>query len=178
MIETKPRINKMRWIWVHPKSLPCAFGRQFDWRWLLYPLQCYTALTPSQPARNSCPRLPHSVDSRFGLYPCRCCVRFSTQSDQPCRNLSHGFWAALVWIRVCIFTILAWKSEKRYGFCRKRYHRILETRCRSEMGTNFGAQVWGGGNGKWHILSEIGFGVSCCTLPPKNPRTSLRYGPR
>ena len=22
----------------------------------------------SQPARNSCPRLPHSVDSRFGLY--------------------------------------------------------------------------------------------------------------
>ena len=22
----------------------------------------------SQPARNSCPRLPHSVDSQFGLY--------------------------------------------------------------------------------------------------------------
>ena len=39
----------------------------------------------SQPARNSCPRLPHSVDSRFGL-SCRCRVKFSTQSDQPCRN--------------------------------------------------------------------------------------------
>ena len=48
----------------------------------------------SQPAQNSCPRLPHSVDSRFGL-SCRCRVKFSTQSDQPCRNLSHTAGEAL-----------------------------------------------------------------------------------
>ena len=41
----------------------------------------------SQPARNSCPRLPHSVDSRFGLYHVLVVLSFSTQSNQPCRNL-------------------------------------------------------------------------------------------
>ena len=39
----------------------------------------------SQLARNSCPRLRFSVWS----LSCRCRVKFSTQSDQPCRNLSH-----------------------------------------------------------------------------------------
>ena len=49
----------------------------------------------SQPARNSCLSwLPHSVDSRrVWFLSCRCRVKFSTQSDQPCRNLSHlYFW--------------------------------------------------------------------------------------
>ena len=35
----------------------------------------------SQQARNSCPRLPHSVDSRFGLLSYRCRIKFSTQSS-------------------------------------------------------------------------------------------------
>ena len=44
-------------------------------------------LTRHQTARNSCPRLSHSVDSRFGLYiKCRCRVKFSTQY-QPCIEL-------------------------------------------------------------------------------------------
>ena len=44
----------------------------------------------SQPARNSCPRLPHSVDFRFGQsLSCRCRVKFSTQFDPLCRNLSN-----------------------------------------------------------------------------------------
>ena len=43
----------------------------------------------SQLAQNSCPRLRFSVWS----LSCRCRVKFSTQSDQPCRNLSHlYFW--------------------------------------------------------------------------------------
>ena len=43
----------------------------------------------SQLARNSCPRLRFSVWS----LPSRCRVKFSMQSDQPCRNLSHlYFW--------------------------------------------------------------------------------------
>ena len=42
----------------------------------------------SQPARNSCPRLPHSVGSRFGLHHVAVLLSFSTQSDQPYRNLS------------------------------------------------------------------------------------------
>ena len=35
----------------------------------------------SQPARNSCPRLPHFVDSRFGLYHVAVVFKFSTQSS-------------------------------------------------------------------------------------------------
>ena len=30
----------------------------------------------SQPARNSCPRLPHSVDSQFGVYHVSVVLRF------------------------------------------------------------------------------------------------------
>ena len=32
-------------IWAHPKSLPRAFGRPLDSRWLFYFLLCYTVLT-------------------------------------------------------------------------------------------------------------------------------------
>ena len=45
-----------------------TLGRPLDSRWLLYFLLCRHRADESQPARNSCPRLPHSVDSRFGLY--------------------------------------------------------------------------------------------------------------
>ena len=61
--------------------LPRAFGRPLDSHWcstfscatrlalVFYFLFCYAhRADESQPAQNSYPRLPHSVDSRFGLY--------------------------------------------------------------------------------------------------------------
>ena len=60
--------TKIPWIWANPKSLPYAFGRQLTSRWLFYYFAVLHCADKSQPAQNSCPRLPHSVDSRFGLY--------------------------------------------------------------------------------------------------------------
>ena len=43
----------------------------------------------SKPARNSCPRLPHSVDSRFGLYHVAVVLSFLRSSEIWVRHLSY-----------------------------------------------------------------------------------------
>ena len=73
--------------------LPRTFGRPLDSRWLFYFLLCFTVLTRAnqlETAVHGCRiLLIHGLVSIMSLS----CFKFSTQSDQPCRNLSHlYFW--------------------------------------------------------------------------------------
>ena len=77
-------------IWAHPKSLPRAFGRPLDSRWLFQFLLCYTVLTKGnqhETAVHGCRIL--LILGLVTFMSLSCLV--STQSDQPCRILSLMF---------------------------------------------------------------------------------------